>query len=382
MTSDQEIFAKVFVQLNQQSLITNADHVSNLITSRILNSTLYDEALKLYRIADSVYPGECDLQLWPVTNGDSPIITYQLFLCIHFPNLIVNNTQNVNHPIKDMFFGMILDMKDDRIMIEHYRGQRTTITYTEYKSHYRFSHLKTTIFSDPPKYMQFCFGSGDLPKLKILFNSTVDIVAGGNVSRDEVFKMICFNIEPYLSWESLEGGPFQKIRELFEQDKMYYDSIVSNYTYESYLIKLLKKENFKFLDCDIIFTNGKYVVSDNARLNDSLVEIVKLWISKEGLLFSKHSDGNLYIRKNVSSTPTRRTTPILSDIPVPFQQRMYQYTVEDDIVEEVVVDNKLYINPLFKQNVRKSIESTINKQIYTSDFIERFQHKIKAGQEY
>ena len=171
MTSDQEIFAKVFVQLNQQSLITNADHVSNLITSRILNSTLYDEALKLYRIADSVYPGECDLQLWPVTNGDSPIITYQLFLCIHFPNLIVNNTQNVNHPIKDMFFGMILDMKDDRIMIEHYRGQRTTITYTEYKSHYRFSHLKTTIFSDPPKYMQFCFGSGDLPKLKILFNS-------------------------------------------------------------------------------------------------------------------------------------------------------------------------------------------------------------------
>ena len=183
------------IQINLKSIVNDADHVSNLITTRILNPDLYEEGLKLYKIADSIYPGECDLQLLPYVEGivlangrDSSKIVYHLALIIHFPLIYMSNTNNVNHPIKDIFFRMTLKMDEGKVQISQYRGQRTTVSYAEYKANYRFSHLQCRNFSDPPLFLEFCFGQGVLPILKTQFNCTSSFVEGGNVSRYDVVK--------------------------------------------------------------------------------------------------------------------------------------------------------------------------------------------------
>lgn len=374
------------ILVNMKSIVNDADHVSNLITTRVLDPNLYEEGLKLYKIADSVYPGECDLQLLPyvesitLANGqDSSKIVYHLALIIHFPLLFMTNSNEVNHPIKDFFFRMTLKMDEGRVQIYEYRGQRTTVSYAEYKSGYRFSHLKVKAFNEPPIFLQFCFGDGDLPRLKTQFNCTASSVSNGHVTRYDIFKMLCFNIEPYLSWESLEGGPFMKLSQVFDQATLYSSNNIISFDLEQYTIKVMRASDSKDIDCDIVVLNGIYEVVDNSRLDESLVKIAIKW-GVHRLIYKKDIEGNLYYSTSLPSV-RRKPTPVLSDIPIQFQQRLYSFTVETE-AEIEIIENKYFIHPIFKENVRKAISSAINKQVYTANFIERFHNKIKVGQEY
>lgn len=349
--------------INMQPIVGNMERVKKLMQLKLLSSALYIKALDVYEIANEIYPGQCDLQLVPVQ--DSRRYTYQFRLVIHFPILELKNSKGQHLTIKDFFFAIGLRMKANQIIISDFSGNRTTFSYIEAVSNYKFSHLSTNSLSNLPIYTHFCFGEGDISLLQVRFNQT-------NPRDKNTLRLLLFNIESYLCWESLEGGPYIKIENIFNQSRVYNPDRYSDSTMKQLVDKLV--DNYlSELDCDVIFRQGVYQVSENQKLNDSLVTIINGHYSsdqRKSLLFLKGSDGTLY------EVTQQRNIPNLNDQSIVFQQRQYRYTIVDS--ENQPTESEIfYINPLFKSYVKSNIERKFSEKISESNFVKQLQDQVE-----
>lgn len=131
--------------------------------------------------------------------------SYIYTLIIKFPQIKITNSEKTEHIIEDLY--VVLPFKktgQSRTLIYGFRGKLTNI---EFNNSYFHSHLSNRNASD---LCGFCLGSGDL--VEILHK-----LSKFGFDKD-VFNYFLANLSIYVEWESLEGGPYRRIKELSSKD--------------------------------------------------------------------------------------------------------------------------------------------------------------------
>jgi hypothetical protein len=123
---------------------------------------------------------------------------------VHFPSLVITNSKGYEHPILDLFVKFTItniNPNNDYRCDVYIEGTRSTFSLKEMCNAYVHSHLLGGSYS----FHQFCLGSSSYGMLltDVRMNPT-----------EETWLMIFMGLENYVSWESLEGGPYRKIHEM------------------------------------------------------------------------------------------------------------------------------------------------------------------------
>lgn len=141
---------------------------------------------------------------------------------IHFPKIIIRNSHDMTHEINDIFVRFDISNRNNILKFQSgsFKGTRTSLSQNEYRSQYRHSHLpKRSNEASDLSFDEFCIGTGQPISLSMTKLSQ-------EIEENE-FIGFCLQLEPYLSWESIEGVPFIKI-EYIVNDQEYSPYHLSN----------------------------------------------------------------------------------------------------------------------------------------------------------
>ena len=145
------------------------------------------------RILQEVYPDAWD--------EDEEINECSVFY-IHFPHIRITNSNHKEHDIYDLYLRLRLDTSDGSLY--DVQGNRATYNQAEFESDYSHSHLSSTVASIGA-WGGFCMGAEEIVQD---INELETKPFEGN---EDLFEAVLFQLEIYLQWESLEGGPYRRI---------------------------------------------------------------------------------------------------------------------------------------------------------------------------
>lgn len=118
---------------------------------------------------------------------------------IRFPHITITSESGATHEIKNLFlkFRMTKDLK----LRQDIQGLRTSFTIAEWNSNYSHSHLSGRSLN----WNRFCTGSGPI-------NQSMAILMGGY--NEIEFQLFSMHINSYVRYESIEGTPYNYIRNI------------------------------------------------------------------------------------------------------------------------------------------------------------------------
>jgi hypothetical protein len=205
----------------------------------------------LIETLEEFYPDKWDLQI-----KDGKFNFY-----IYYPAIKISNSEGNLHIIKDFY--VKLSFKYNMKM----QGFRKTFSNLEMQKGYSHSHLSNGY---SPNFNDFCFGS----------DSPLSFTLNGEWSQHKAqnkdyWKLFIFELESYLSWESLEGGPYTKLSNLRDSSITRKSTFFNMTGIEDVILKFFEK----FPDIDI-FYNLSFTVDINTKVpvlleNDFLIAFLK-----------------------------------------------------------------------------------------------------------
>lgn len=125
-------------------------------------------------------------------------------LYVFFPEITITNSAGFSHDIKELYvrFDITLKINSNRVTTElNMYGRRGTISDYEFVSDYGHSHFSGLGMS----WSHFCLGSSDFGM--ILQSMRLD-------SKASDWELMLLSLENYVSWESLEGGPYRRMQNI------------------------------------------------------------------------------------------------------------------------------------------------------------------------
>lgn len=139
--------------------------------------------------------------------GDSYRRSTAYRIMIHYPELTVKNSHRGSQKITDMYIKITLSpFLNDAEQGYLFSGCRTSYTLAEYTSGYNFSHLSGS--AGTQSFTSFCLG--ETPFSTLCRSLAMEFNAN-------FFGLFCYQLEGYLSWESLEGGPYRRFENIHER---------------------------------------------------------------------------------------------------------------------------------------------------------------------
>ena len=129
---------------------------------------------------------------------------------IKFDELTMTNADGREHDIEDLVVYLRLEYNEahNHYRLKAFRGCRFALTYAEWRSKFAHSHLST---SSVFEFTDFCLGETPLSTLVLTLMRRVPFSAMR-------FQSFLYQMEYYLSWESLEGGPYVFISDVHEME--------------------------------------------------------------------------------------------------------------------------------------------------------------------
>ena len=148
------------------------------------------------RILQEVFPdawdeGECNDQLIP--------------FYIHFPHIHITNSRNGEHDIYDLYIR--LTFYNDGGRLQEVEGNRATYNQAEFETAYSHSHLSSAVVNNTA-WGGFCMGAEEI------VTDINELKSASLEGREELFEAFLFQLDIFLQWESLEGGPYKKIENI------------------------------------------------------------------------------------------------------------------------------------------------------------------------
>lgn len=181
---------------NYSGILDNLYKDNYEILETIPNAVISYEIENLY---DFDYDEIEEMTFLELYNNDSDSANQELI--IKFPELTLFNSIGSQHTIKDLF----IKIKASSVgIINTLYGTRTTFNLKELSSNYIHSHLHPDAING---FSNFCMGTSELGMYMAEKSNTPDL------SEDE-FEYLLHIINNYLTWESLEGGPYKKIDDI------------------------------------------------------------------------------------------------------------------------------------------------------------------------
>ena len=149
---------------------------------------------------DDVFPNQWDFQI----TLDSDGTRIMPFFVIKFDSVIVKNKFDQEVEIRDLYVG--IEFYTDSLTIRAIKGTRGELSNSEYESRYLHSHLSSSGLDTPIWFHDFCLGSEGIPQTKAMLRDRWT---------PQLFKMLLLQIIEFVGWESIDGGPYRNLADIF-----------------------------------------------------------------------------------------------------------------------------------------------------------------------
>ena len=218
-------------------------------------------------------------------------------IIILYPEIEISNEEGIKHTIRDLVLIIDLLEIDSKIKVSSsIKGLRLTVDKREYASSYSHSHLTRTKFNpcddqylNIPDAHYFCIGGNEVLETAVVFFDNQDL---------GTLELFFLTVNSMMKWESLEGGPYIRIKNLSEyvgSTTLVHFSVLNLRIMKEALLKNLDKLSY---DMDL----SKIKVVEN----DILLEIITSSLLEsipDALCFRQE---NLYYKLVESSYPAKK----------------------------------------------------------------------------
>jgi len=176
---------------------------------------------EVYDIAKDIFGEECvDIE------QVSPI---EFNVTVLFPEVNITNSRRNKHIMRDLYVkinvGINVEVDGDRISNIILSGRRGKLSEEEYQSNYGHSHFSG---GGLERWSDFCLGSSDFAMILQTMKFSLT---------PEDWSLLFLSLGNYVSWESIEGGPYKNIQNIALRQDSYNTSDFRNHALE--LIKTL-----------------------------------------------------------------------------------------------------------------------------------------------
>lgn len=147
---------------------------------------------------ENVFPGN-----WDIVVGKSINTLYTVI--IKFPCFTITNGKGLEHEIHELYTKWTFTK--GFTMTGNLEGARGAISYVEYNCGYVHSHLPSSSYQAAeirPGFNAFCLGTGDFAQANSDWHRT-------RTFSQEEFELLLYQLDAYVKWESLQGGPYMRI---------------------------------------------------------------------------------------------------------------------------------------------------------------------------
>jgi hypothetical protein len=332
-----------------------------------------DEVFEHFRLAvkttEEIYPGAWDIE-FAVDNNSLQLerkVKIELKgIIVRFPEVTIRNSQRRSHNIKELFIRTRFRSYNNRLGIEGVYGTRTTLTFAEHNSRYLHSHLNRMRIEPANKYFyfgRFCTGSGSI-------NIAIADLNSQGFSADRYISYL-LNLDTLASWESLEGVPYIKIRDinsLAEGAREYNHNNSSNKTT---FINALKRWTLQVSTYkpDINFKlepNGVSLIEDEKY--DAFLHSIPLHDTDKSYLLCFKSEEGTYF--GYGQTPRPVAVPRFPNKYL-FQGEEIEITITNT-PEDVLTEIAYVFHPKTKSEIKKLLEYAANKAILRKTTVDRY----------
>jgi len=225
--------------------------------------------------ANHVYQDDWDLQVYVCYEGG--MMKYYPFFVFKFDEIKISNSTGSDIIIDDLYVGIYLRVSGDSIKMSSLQGTRGVMSDSELSSGYLHSHLSSMSSRYVQFFKSFCMGSSGVKQTIMLLD------AGWS---KELFQMLLFQIEEFVSWESLDGGPHIEFSRVFNKVGRVVTILSLDEILELY--KLI--DTYLHIDdVEIEIDNSNFTVSDTDKLETALVAILP-----EKYQVKKTPDGKMF----------------------------------------------------------------------------------------
>lgn len=282
---------------------------------------------------------------------------YALSLVLKFPEITIKNGRAGKKTLYDLFIKVEFD--ENLTVTGRMQGRRGAITYSEYISGYRHSHLPSSSCSSEDMenmcgWKDFCLGNSEMSAIQRDWQVDRNSIAGELFSIIQ-FELFMYQIEAYAGWESLGGGPYIRMENVhnYEGVTKLNNRLLNNIYGND--IKNLKEFKVSFDN-----SKNKFIVD----LEELEATLTKMDISVDRV--QKTRDGS-YIYSNNSSLQL-----ILSKI----SEQNIKFLVEDEGSNAFLFRNKPAPTYILDYAVKE--DTSTAEEVVHPDLTKYFSNKLES----
>lgn len=360
--NDLSIIERQALTALEEGSIRTIEFWENAIISGFCSRDYLLKSLSLmFPVLDKMFPNNWEVYWYNIHGGILPKIV------IYFPEVTIVNSQrqNTSHLIKGLGVVLKFSIDNDIPYIDfEIKGFRTTISYLEWKSGYKHSHLH--IFSSSyENFMEdtkFCLGSSEI--LDVLADLKKTNPLENSEMYSTIFEALCFMIVSLTQTESEEGVPYIRYRTITgnSNNTVNLSDIVNSFTN---LLNFIKSENIK-LGFDYVWNGFSYLIKPNQKFRERIKKLL-LEMNETTVFVSVDENGNEYqyvprdvIGNNIVNFLTRFY--LNDEIPfITIQGRRIEMEIEPPIRENNVENYQ--VSSRFLKYAKQEFEKEINKKI-------------------
>lgn len=211
-----EFYYNIEDKLSSEMAIIVPQSVYNTIKSQIeelfndKKEAVKEDIKKVSKIIQGIYPDK-----WEISDiiADKIKYTVDYYITIHFPEIEITNSRNESEVIYDLYVRFLVK-EGSYILGIH--GFRTTYTNQQIKKNYCHSHINGVPNSG---FSSFCIGQADIRDVLSMTLEDKNKLLG---EKEDILEYLLLQLEVYLSWESIEGTPYNYINEIAEDEIIRY----------------------------------------------------------------------------------------------------------------------------------------------------------------
>jgi hypothetical protein len=366
------------INVNFEDIVTSLDFVypdswDIQLTSSTVEYVARSQVFDL-QFAEEVGRGE-DVDITTDSRFKRKIV-FNIEFIIHFDKLHITNSKGYEHNIYDMYIMLKKKVLPTMLTFINFYGRRHTATKEEILSKYQHSHLPSRSYKIPStnyqeingdsfdSWREFCKGHGDIVDNLYTLSSRYN---------DNLFRLFLFQLKSFLEWESLEGGPYNKIGEVMGRcdDEGLGERVTkdrSKYIFNHY-------ESFDGnveIDLDFRITNNSVItIIDNEKLENFLkVDGEDSNVYPSNILVTRDAQGDLFSFRTI---PNNFPPSMLSErgdldkVDFYFRGELQKFKI---IEETITYNREFYIHPKIKYYVKQRIEKRIQEKRLRGSILE------------
>ena len=210
-----------------------------------------------------VYPDKWNMHIWPHFNSLTRKFQIVPMAVIKFDKITIVNSHNRHVVIEDLYVAFIINFDNNRIRVSNFAGTRGKITPLQELSGYLHSHLTSKAPGTTCRYHNFCTGSGGMSEAITMVNTTFTA---------PLFKLFLLQINEYVRWESLEGGPHKRMEHIISgQEK--FSLKISNLELIEIFKKISEQVHYKIIR--IVENEGAYKIEPTEELKLTIGKLLE-----------------------------------------------------------------------------------------------------------